>query len=174
MRIISRALLSPTLVNANVATMQIFPRLDDATKAYILQLAGAGKGSVVNKRFIVRASGRITTATATNVTLTLQSGTSLVSGNNATMKASTARACNTASCPWWLQAELIFDHTSGLLHGVAEFLVNNLYDAKAAITAVANITDASVDPLANMVAGVTFSANDPGNKAFIDEFVYGF
>jgi hypothetical protein len=49
---------------------------------------------------------------------------------------STARAVGTTTAPWWVEAELLFDSVSGKLQGVQSAIVNNLYDAKAALAAV--------------------------------------
>lgn len=167
------AILPALVAGGAITTVQIFARTDDVTKPIVLEIPGAGKQALAGKTLIVRASGRITTATATNVTATLQSGTSLTSGSNTTIKASTARGCNTASSNWFLEGHLIYDATSGLLNGTACFCVNNLYDVHAAVTQITGLTSLTLDALASLVCGITFSAGDVGNKAWLDEFVLG-
>lgn len=173
-------------VNANVTSAQVFNLISN--NAVPATVAAPGKLVLEQKRFTVRAEGNVITGTTTNVTATLAAGlvipgTPLTLGNWTTLGASTARAVNTASAPWWIEANLIFDSTSGKLQGVFSDMINNLYDAFAALSNVVtgiNGTNATVgstapaDPVLYFAIALTFSAANAGNIGNLGNFELGF
>lgn len=180
MRIIDRAPLAAP-VNANVTTAQIFAKNIDVTKACILTVHGTSVYE--QKKLIVRASGLITTHAATNVTVTLYKGTTLVAGTNTVLKASTATAQDGSGGivkrPWWLEAALILTSTAdaaaagGALDGKCEFHINNTVVAAAAITELLGV-DGAGEPALNLCVGITFSVANVDNAATLSEFAAGF
>jgi len=164
-------------VNANATTAQIFGLLTNPTvNVCTLPLVG----NTSQKRLRVTAVGYVTTGTTTNVTATLigiagqsQPGTPFTIGNWTTIAASTARAVNSASAPWIIEADLIYDNVSGKLHGKFSAEVNNLVDNWAAITGVlTGLSDAPANtmPVALFGVAITFSAANGGNIGNLGDF----
>lgn len=151
----------------NTTSAQIFPLLVNglasATLACLIPVPGSFR--LEQRQFIVRASGFVTGGTTTNVTTTLYAGTSLTPGSNTVLQASTARAVNSTSAPWRIEAKLIFDSVSGKLHGTVEHEINNLFDAPAALTNVVTALVGSAEPVFNLCVGITFSASNANNLA---------
>jgi hypothetical protein len=125
-------------------------------------------------RFRLRAYGRVTGGTTTNWTPTLQFGRSPTFATNTTMGSLTASAFNTASGVWSIDAELIWDATSGVISGT----IKGLNGSTAAIIAEALITpvtgQAPVAPASSQTfffsIGGLFSATNAGNLAYLDGF----
>lgn len=173
-------------VNANVTSAQVFALTSNPLAPVTVALPG--KLVLEAKRFTVRAEGWVVTGTTTNVTATLIAGltipgTPFTIGNWTTLGASTARAVNTASCPWFIQADLIFDSVSGKLQGVFSDLINNLWDAPAVLSNVLtginglNVISGSTapaDPVAFIGVALTFSAANVGNVGNLANFELGF
>lgn len=173
-------------VNANVTSAQVFNLISN--NAVPATVAAPGKLVLEQKRFSVRAEGNVITGTTTNVTASLLAGlvipsSPLVIGNWTLLGASTARAVNSASCPWWIQADLIFDSTSGKLQGIFGDVINNLFDSWAALTNVLtgiNGTNSIVssvapaDPVLYLGVALTFSAANAGNIGNLANFELGF
>lgn len=175
------ALGGPGQVNANVSTAQIFPSAQTPTLAYTLNAQGSGK--LEQKRFYVRASGYVTGGTTTNVTVTLYAvagpnipANPLTAGSWTVLGASTARAVNSSTAPWFYEAALVFDSVSGKLHGTFTDVINNNLDAAAAlsnvVTGINGSTSASlgVEPPIIFVVGITFSAANAGNIGNLGDF----
>lgn len=97
-------------------------------------------------KFDLYASGYIETTANGTVTIKLYEGVSTTIGSNLLLGSSGAVTQNTATAPWWLHAELIYDSVSGLLCGTVEFYINK--------TLVARVT------LSNFPTGVN-NDNDP-------------
>lgn len=137
----------------------------------------SGKQSLEGKRFRVRAEGNVIMAVGTTTLKpqllagTVVPASPLTIGSWTALAAGTAQACPTTGCPWWVEADVICDSTSGLLHGTFAQLVNNVYVPLAAITGIVtgiNGTNQSVlqgatnvppaDPILWFAVGITFSA----------------
>ena len=91
------------------------------------------------KRFTIRAEGNALTAGNYTFKAGLYAGlvipgTPLTAANWTLLGAGTARAINTTWAPWWIEANVIFDSNSGNLQGIFNQMVNNLFDASAALT----------------------------------------
>jgi hypothetical protein len=178
---VNKALPANT-VNAAVTTSQIFPQLNNAlVPAY---LAVPGSGRFEQQKFWVRAQGFATSAGNFTVVITLF-GFAVLSNNKANplpanpftpgswtvIGASTARAVNTVSRPWTYEAELQFDSTSGVMHGIFEDFINNLYDARAAVTNTLAGVNGTFEPCIVLAVGITFSSGNVGNIGTLYEFV---
>lgn len=108
--------------------------------------------------FNVVASGYITTTNTSNITLKLYSGTSTTPGSNTLLSSSGAIAQNTASAPWAIKAELIFDSVSGKLTGTVKFLINNSLVAEAAVSNVVTGVSNAANPVLAFGLSITSSA----------------
>lgn len=148
------------------------------------QLAVGGQDSNINfVRLLVRAGGRVTGGTTTNWTPTLYFGRGITAAANTVMGSLTARAFNTASGAWYLDASLVWDATSGLISGSISGGNGSTIalDAAALITPVTGQTAAVINvgaPLAtnNMATfyfsvGGLFSATNASNVAYLDYLV---
>lgn len=140
-------------------------------------ISAPGKLVLEGKRFRVRAEGNVLTAVGTTTVkpqilaglvipanpLTIGSWTALAAGAGV--------ACPTTGCPWWAEADLIFDSVSGLMHGTYSQCVNNTFATAAAITGVVtgiNSTNVPVvqggstvqpaDPVVQFAIGITYGA----------------
>lgn len=116
---------------------------------------------VTNKRFRVRAGGRVTGGTTTNFTATLYFGTPTTSS----VFTSGAKAVNSVSGNWDMFYDGHVDSTSKILQGQGSGVINNVLITSAAGSAIS-----SVDPAVEISFAVTgtFSASNAGNVAFLD------
>lgn len=168
-RTITAAKPSALLVG-NSTSAQIFTDAVNAAIAAILNVPGSKR--LEQKRFNVRASGYLTSAgSATTALPTLYFGTSLTPGSNTILGAGTATTVNTTSCPWWMEATLLFDSISGKLQGSFSSMVNNVIVANAAIANVPTGINGASEPVISLVCGMTFSAASAANFAGMSEFV---
>jgi hypothetical protein len=141
-----------------------------------------GKLAIEGRRFTVRAEGNAYVAGAYTLKATLLAGlvipaTPFTSGNWTTLGSGTARAIATTTyAPWWIEANCQLDSQSGILHGVFNQLVNNLYDGSAALAAKltgangTNVTQnqgaagvtavAPTDPVLYFAVALTFGTAD--------------
>lgn len=119
-----------------------------------------------NKRFRVKAGGRVTGGTTTNFTAKLYYGTSATIGSNTNIATSGALAVNSTSGNWYLEAEIAHDETSDKLQGLLKGHVN------ATAVAQAILTNAPTGVTGDAEIGFTvtgqFSASDAGNAARCD------
>lgn len=116
----------------------------------------------------VRGAGLVTTTGSTNVTLTLYNATAAqiaVAGGVPTtgftlgsLKASTARAVNTATAPFWFEALLQQDQVGGRLVGQASFEINGLLDIFAATTIITGMSLTAADADLNFALSATQSS----------------
>lgn len=125
-----------------------------------------GKSSMLK----VRAWGRVTGGTTTNFTVTLQYGTSLTSGSNTTIEASSARAVDSANHVWAIEAEFVIDAVSDKIQGYGKSMVANLYDAAAALDNSPSSVDVTGNGTLGFVIGGTFSTGNASNTAHLDGF----
>lgn len=123
-------------VVANTGNAQVFTLASNAAAPAVV--AAPGKLILEGKRFTVRAEGNLQTVGAYTAKASLLAaltipGTPLTAANWTLLGSGTARAVGTAWAPWWINADLIFDSMSGALQGTFNQMVNNLFDASAAI-----------------------------------------
>lgn len=162
-------------VNAAVTTSQIFPDAQVAANPTVIAIPGSGV--LEGKKFLARASGKATTVGATTTGLATIYGALAVPanpftpGNWTALCSGTARVINTTTCPWYIEAALVFDLTSGKLQGKFQAMTNNLVDADAALgNVLGNIVAA--EPLLYLAVGFTFGVNAAaGNVATLMDFV---
>lgn len=171
--------IGPVLVNAAVATAQVFFYPQTPALPYVLNMPGSGRTE--QKEVKVTATGKVTTAGAYTVTLTLLGalvvpGAPLVAANWTTLGASTARAVGTTTCPFKISADMVMDSTSGKIQGSFNTMINNLVDSAAALTNVitgaSQVGSTATEPVAVFAVAVTFSAANAGNSATLGDFVF--
>lgn len=119
--------------------------------------------------FDLWASGTVTTTVGgpNNVTGKLASGTSTTDGTNTALSSSSATAVNNVAANWRVHAELLYDSVSGKLTGTAEWLINNIITAKAALATVVTGVNDSANPVANFVLSFTSSAAAGGTPTTV-------
>lgn len=164
---------------AAATTAQIFPALQNALAPAILLISGGG--AYEQKKLVVRASGKVVTGAVCNITAQLlaivgpvPAANPLTPASYTVIAASTARAVNTTSCPWAIEATLYFDSTSGKLHGFVDAVVNNNIDNHIALSNVlTGLSGAagSAEPVITIVASLTFSATNAANVGNCAEMV---
>lgn len=173
-------------VVANTGNAQLFALTSNPLVP--VTVAAPGKLILEAKRFTVRAEGYLTTNGAYTAKASLVAGltipgTPFTIGNWTLLGAGTARAVGTTTCPWWIEANLICDSISGKLHGVFNQLVNNLYDATAAVANVVtgingtNLPVGSVqpaDPIVYFGVALTFGTADALNVGNLTNFEIAF
>ncbi|HTH42912.1 MAG TPA: hypothetical protein VL498_07090 [Terracidiphilus sp.] len=180
-------------VIANTGNSQIFAQLANA--ALPTALAAPGKLAIERKQFRVRAEGNAYVAGAYTLKASLYAAlvvpaVPFTAANWTLLGSGTARAiAATTYAPWWIEAILQFDSQSGILHGVFNQLVNNLYDASAALAnKLAGINGSNVvqnqgaagvtpvqptDPAFYFAVGLTFGTADL-NIGNLENFEIGF
>lgn len=161
----------------------VFTNANSATTQTSFVNTVGGQDSNTNfARFAVRAGGRVTGGTTTNWTPSLYFGRGLTAAANTLMASLTARAFNTASGVWYLDASLVWDGTSGVISG--SFTGGNgstvALDAAALITPVTGQTNTVLNLGAGLSVnqmgtfyfsiGGLFSATNASNLAFLDYF----
>jgi hypothetical protein len=161
-------------VSASVITAQVFNLASNA--ALPTTVAAPGKLALEGKSFNIRAEGNAFTTVATyTAKLSLLGAlvvpaSPLVATNWTLLGSGTARIIAATWAPWWIEAKCMYDSNSGLLAGVFQQMVNNLFDANVALTATLtglNGTNQTVtqgatpvppaDPVAVFAVAITFS-----------------
>jgi hypothetical protein len=134
--------------------------------------------------FIVRASGWVIGGTTTNVTAILYAGNSLTPGSNTVLAQSTARAVNSTSAQWRIEAKLQLSNlnvattfannapsnTPGTVEGCFEAEINKLLDSWATLTNPLTNINRDNEPVFNLCVGITFSASNANNLAGMPVF----
>lgn len=134
-------------VAALVATAQVFALASNAQLP--ATVAAPGKLALEGKRFNVRAEGYAAAAGAYTIQASLLAALAvpanpLTAGSWTLLGAGTAQALAAAGgCPWWIEAQLIFDSQSGKMQGTFNQMINNLMNAAA--------------PIANQITGINGS-----------------
>lgn len=126
-------------------------------------------------KFKVRAFGTVTTGTTTNLTLALYqvpvailaAGTQATLANDNKLSNSGAKAVNTTSQNWSMEATLTWDPVSQVLNGSAKFQIGSSFTAEAAITAVTGLT---TDTSFLFLLSAAFSASNASNVINVQEF----
>jgi len=179
-------------VNASVATAQIFALASAPTIPVTVAIPGAG--ALDGRRFMVRAEGNVYISTAAYTAkvglyaaLTIPA-TPFTPGNWTLLGAGTARAAAAPGYfPWWIEAELMYDSAGGLMQGTFSQMVNNLFDARAAIanqlTGIngtnVTVTQGSTpvppaNPVAVIAAAITFGTANAANVGNLVNFEVSF
>jgi hypothetical protein len=125
-------------LTAQVTTAQVFAFASNPALPCTLPVSGAG--SLEGKGFRIRAEGSaFVAAAATTIKANLLAALVIPAspftiGNWTNLGGGTARAVAASGwVPWWIEAQVMFDSNGGLLQGTFEQMVNNLYDARAAL-----------------------------------------
>ena len=166
----ARMLVKPAQLSGIGTTFTLFKDNADSTAPVIVYMPGSSR--LQGKPFKVVASGEVTTGATTNVTVTLQYGTSATTGSNTTIEASSAVAVNTTSSPFLIEAFLIVDATLQTLRGWGRSVVAGTRVASATL----DNAPTSVDPTAGddktqgFVVGITFSVPNASNTADLRDF----
>jgi hypothetical protein len=165
-RAISRADGLPSADLGNATSETIFKK----TGTTVSKCNLPANSELSNTMFKVRAAGKVTGGTTTNFTLTLYFGFSSTIGSNTAIEASTARAVNSVSANWFIEACCMWDDASNKIAGYGRSMINNLYDVEAAL----NNQITGADPDADTELGFTvtglFSATSAGNAAIMTVF----
>jgi len=156
------AILPATLILA-ATTETVMPNPENTAIALICPLP-PNQPSLEQTLFNIVASGYITTTNSTNITIKLYQGTSTTVGSDNLLGSSGAIAQNTASAPFAVKAEMIYDSVSGKLTGSIRFLVNNTFVAEIAVSTVVTGISNSKNPVANFVVSFTSSAASGSNN----------
>lgn len=158
------------VLNAPSAAAQVFAQLLNATLAAALNVPGTKR--LEGRKFYVRASGVVTTSgAAITVQPFIAAGSSLTAASDTVLAAPAAVTVAATSCPWTVEAALLFDSTSGKLNGQFSSNINNSVGAPAALATVLTGLNGVNEPVFQIVTGVTFSTAGPGNIATLTEFV---
>jgi hypothetical protein len=185
-----RRALPANQVNANVSTAQVFSLISNPLAP--VTVAAPGKLAIEQKRFTVRASGNLLTGTTSTAKATLLMAaaipaTPLTAANWTVVGAGTARSVASVWSPWLIESELQFESTGGTMQGTFRQLLNNLFDASAAISNVLtgiNGTNqvqtqggspiAQQDPVIYFAVAITLGTANAGNLANLSELALDF
>lgn len=148
-----------------------------AAKAAVLPISNPGLSPSFwdsGRPFLIRGWGTATTGVSTNITLKLYqvpsaivaAGTALTLANDNGIGASTARAVNSTTAPFYFEAKLQWDSVGKALKGQISFEINNLVDVFAATTAITGLT---ADSELNFLVSATSSAGNAANVINLQE-----
>ena len=156
----------PCLQTGNAAseTMILNPQQSSAVLNALLKPNTGTEQTLFN----VVASGYIKTTASSNITLKLYSGTSTTPGSNTLLKSSGTVAQNSATAPYAVKAELIYDSVSGKLTGEVKFFINNSLVAAAAVTNVVTGVSNSNNPVLAFALSITSSGDDATHLSTIN------
>lgn len=164
--------LPAALVTGTSTSEAMVPNPATPTKPLLVQIPAGTE--LEQKQFQIKASGYITTGGTTNVTIKLYSGTSLTPGSNTLLGSSGAIAQNSASAPWFLSGDLIFDSVSGKLTGTIQFFVNGTLVASVAVSNTITGISYNNNPVASFGLSFTCSAGFAANKINVAEHCIAF
>ena len=179
-------------LNAALATAQVWALASNPIQACVLGVPG--KLALESKRFTVRAEGNMqvaagaTTGKLSLLAALLPPAAPLVAANWTLIGSGTARAVASLACPFFIEANLIFDSISGLVQGSFQQLVANLFDGSAPVANVLSgvngtnvpqvqtgpVTVQPTDPVFYLAAALTFSAAAAGNVGNLVNFELAF
>lgn len=158
------------IVTTTTETVVLNPALNSSTQALVLSIpASSGLEKIP---FKVQASGSIKGGTTTNATVKLYFGTSTTVGNNTMLGTTGAVAANSATVPFFIEANLIYDSVGGRLTGTIKGIINATVLAETAVSALPTSigTQASNAPVANFVLSITFSVANAANAILVEDF----
>jgi hypothetical protein len=157
---------------ANPLAASVFVQSDSSSKAAAVYVPDQWQDNTVasSLAFRIRAYGRATGGTTTNLTIALQSGTSTTAGSNTDTITSGAVAWNSASGPWMIYGDFVWDVTSKKVSGIAQQInvPAGTIVAQAASTQLTSI-DYSTNGL-GFVVSAFFSATNANNLVTLDGF----
>jgi hypothetical protein len=164
--------LPATLTANTVTTEQMVLNPAQPTLPLLVQIPSGTE--LEQRKFIVQATGFIKTAGTANVTLKLYSGTSATPGSNMLLASSGAVAQNSASAPYWIEGNFVFDSVSGKLTGTVGFSINNTLVASVAVSNVVTGINYKNNPVASFGVSGTFSAGFVGNALVVQDLCVAF
>lgn len=164
--------LPATLTTGTSTAEAMVPNPATPTKPLLVQVPSSSK--VGKKPFTLEISGYIITGGTTNVTLKAYAGTSITPGSNTLLGSSGAIAQNTASAPFFVEAKLIYDSTTGKMGGKIEFLVNNTLVVAVAISNVLTGLSDTSNPIVSFGLSITNSAGFATNEIYVAELAVNF
>jgi len=176
---IYRAKRAASLVNP-VTTAVVFKQADNSAYATYVSLPWMQSGDT-NERFRIRAVGRATAAGAYSFVAKIQFNSdmsnpgqwasALTITNNTDVGAGlTSATVSTATRPWWLDLDLIWDSTSGRLAGRQSGLNSEVVGpVDTTITALTGI-DLTTGKC-GFVVNAVFGTTNASNIAYLDDFV---
>lgn len=140
----------------------------DTATPVMVRVPGGGK--LNGKAIRVVASGYVTGATTTNATVRLAYGTSATGSSNTIVEASTARAVNSTTRPFQIEAVLVTDSVVKTAVGRGTSQIGNTLDAWAALDNTVTIDPDLDDGTQAFVCSVEFSEDSATNAAFLKDF----
>jgi hypothetical protein len=174
-------------INANVATAQLFPNRQVPSLPVTLNVLGSGR--LEQRKWTARASGSATTGVESTVTVSLYAAKTLpatpfVAADWTLVAASTARTIDAATAGWEIEASLMFESVGGTLQGTFQDMIDNLYDAAAAITGTltglngtsnkvtqpGDVVVIPAEPVFYLTCGLTFGTANVDNSAVLGDF----
>lgn len=172
--LLNRAVAGAASSLANPTSATVFKLSADSTRAASVSIPI--ESGATSARFRVRARGRATTGTTSNFLATIQYTTDVTSTscatatNNTDAVALTNRSYATITRPWTIDAEFVWDSTSGRLSGQKNGLnAETIETANAAITALTSI-DLTTRKCGFVVSAI-FGSTNASNVAVLDELV---
>jgi hypothetical protein len=166
-----------TAANPNIAAAPAILKLPDTQPVTAIGTGFTPTFFWDNGRpFVIQGWGVCKTGVSANLTLKLYQvpasilsslANGSVSGCNL-LATSTARAVNSTTGKFIIQAELQWDSVTGLIHGCFTDTISNLLDAWAATTAVTTATLA--DNELNFLLSATLSSGNAANVVTLAEF----
>jgi hypothetical protein len=164
--------LPATLVANTVTTEQMVLNPAQPTLPLLVQIPS---GTELEQRsFGLEITGFIKTTGTANVTVKVYSGTSATPGSNTLLVSSGAIAQNSATAPFRVKGDMIFDSVSGKLTGSIGFLINNTLVAATAISNVVTGINYKNNPVASFGLSATFSAGFAGNAITVQDLCVTF
>jgi len=155
-----------------------------AATSSVFQLNVPGEFILEGQQFTIRASGWVYVAGSTpNIQVGLFSGTSLTSSSDTaiTELPATAATLTTSNYyPWALEVRLQGDSNSGILQGIANLMLDNVFTSSSAITALTGISfgnslgsgvgSGSSTPPVQLAVGINFGVSNAANLAQLAQF----
>lgn len=162
---------APATIGGTGTTAKVFNQANNSANAFTLVAPGSYR--LEGQQFAIRAGGRLYVhGTSPTVNIVLQSGTSLTSTSNTTIATlGSAQSLTTATnYPWFVEAILQGDSTSGDVQGAFRIGINNTISAWAALSNALTSTNFATEPPLQFVVGITFSVSDSANLGVLDQF----
>lgn len=179
----------PALANANATTVSgtgttamVFPTNVNTTQlpsGSALILSAPGSNRLEGCVFYVSASGVFRTGAATTTVTpailaaiaTPALASQLTPGSYTTMAAPTGVSIASAGTyPWFIEAELIADSASGILHGNMRTVINNALTGPVALSSTLTSVNLATEAPLIFVPAFTFSVSNANNYAQVDRF----
>lgn len=161
-------------------TAKIFSLSGLGVTALILNVdSGGNPGKLEGRTWEIRAAGNLYAhGSSPTANVVLQSGKSLTATSNTSIATlGSAQSVTTATnFPWAVSALVQGTTASGILQGKFQIVIDNTLSAAAALSNALTglVFSPGVNPVIQLVAGVTFSVSDALSVATLTEFMYGF